>query len=240
MSAWGKHDCPHGTEPKAKDAHGLEARFLARSMLSSSSIGSGSGRNASPSVRRTILASSQSDQLSMYQRSSSKRSAQEIESRPCTCAQPVLPFPVAGSLLDNVRPRADEAHPAGDHVDELGQLVEARPPEPAADAGDARVVLDDPEGVLRQPLLLADADGVGDHRPELQHPERPSALSRAVRDEEDRSAGVDHDRDHDGRVDGAEHDEPEGRGYRVEDALHHPLHGASIHPRAPASLRLRT
>ena len=87
----GEQLVPGGRLDLDEPAHWLEARFLARSMLSVSSMGSGSGRKASPSVRRMILASSQRDQLSMYQRSSSNRSGHEIESRPCTWAQPVIP-----------------------------------------------------------------------------------------------------------------------------------------------------
>ena len=47
--------------------------------------------------------------------------------------------PVAAHELDLLRPRADEAHVALQHVQELGQLVEARPAEEATEPRHARV-----------------------------------------------------------------------------------------------------
>src|SRR5262245_3102603 len=47
---------------------------------------------------------------------------------------------VVADVLGNVGTRADERHVALEHADEIRQLVEARPPEPAADRGDPRVV----------------------------------------------------------------------------------------------------
>ena len=43
-------------------------------------------------------------------------------------------------LVEDERPRADEAHLAAQHVPELRQLVEAALAQERADAGDARVV----------------------------------------------------------------------------------------------------
>ena len=108
-------------------------------MFISSTIGSGRSPKSCRTVSQTIFASSPSDQFSMYQASSSKRCGHGIESRPFTCAQPVMPglhrepapvrLRVVRDLLDDVGPRADEAHLAAHDVDELRQLVEARPPQ---------------------------------------------------------------------------------------------------------------
>ena len=48
--------------------------------------------------------------------------------------------PVALDELDLLGPRADEAHVAPQHVDELRQLVEARAGAGAPDAGHPRIV----------------------------------------------------------------------------------------------------
>ena len=44
-----------------------------------------------------------------------------------------------GDLAGQRRPRTDEAHRAVEHVEQLGQLIEARRPQKATDAGDPRV-----------------------------------------------------------------------------------------------------
>ena len=52
-----------------------------------------------------------------------------------------LPVAVAGEVLHRQRPRADEAHLAGHHVDERRQLVEARRPQESAEPGERSVVV---------------------------------------------------------------------------------------------------
>ena len=73
-----------------------------------------------------------------------------------------------GVLVDldlHRRPRAHERHLAGEHVDQVRQLVDRVAAQPGADAGDARVA-----GVDDQPR--AHALGVGDHRAQLVELER--------------------------------------------------------------------
>ena len=161
---------PLGRGRLGEAAHALDARFFARSMLSVSSIGSGSARKTSPAVRRRIFASSQSDQLSRYQRSgrsarsrSASRGRSPAPSRSCPAdAEPAtLPLGVARRLLYQVGARADEAHLPPQDVDQLRQLVESRAAEPAADAGDADVALDDPERVSEIPCSLPTAIASG-------------------------------------------------------------------------------
>ena len=125
----------------------------------------------------------------MYSRSTASRSSKVSSPRPKTCIGPVRPGFTAGGTgaravaldeLDLLRPRADEAHVAAEHVPELRQLVEARAPQEAADARHPRVVASLNIGSLEarrtdelgEPLL-----GVGHHRPELEHPERPPSLA---------------------------------------------------------------
>src|SRR5262249_30855878 len=72
-----------------------------------------------------------------------------------------------GELLDEarpLRPRANEAHLALQHVDELRQLVNPRAAEKPPDAGHARVV-------DRGPFRLAVRLRLADHAAELQQPE---------------------------------------------------------------------
>ena len=95
-------------------------------------------------------------------------------------ARPVVDVLV---LLEDQRPRADEAHLAAEDVEQLRQLVERVAAQEAADrvtrgsSGILNIRASPPARVLVQvrelvlPLL-----GVGDHRPELEDPERLSAL----------------------------------------------------------------
>ena len=101
----------------------------------------------------------------------------------CTCAQPVMPGSTArrpswrgvywATCDAHGRARADEAHVARQHVDEVRQLVEREPPQQRARARDARVALVD-----RQPgshLLRA-----AHHRAQLQQVELAAALAHAA------------------------------------------------------------
>jgi pyridoxine 5'-phosphate synthase PdxJ len=68
-----------------------------------------------------------------------------------------------------VGPRADDRHVAAQDVDEVGQLVDREAPQQRADAGDARVALVDREAGAHRL-------GARDHRPQLEHVERPPSL----------------------------------------------------------------
>src|SRR5262249_57898794 len=83
---------------------------------------------------------------------------------------------LARELLDEERtfgPRADEAHVALEDVPELGQFVEPRHPDEAADPRHAFVFVARPDGPAR---LL----GVGPHRSKLVERERPAVLADAL------------------------------------------------------------
>ena len=74
------------------------------------------------------------------------------------------------------RARPDERHLAAQHVDHVRHLVEREPAQEAADAGDARVVANLEERarrlVLRARAPSCCRSASGDHRAELEHPER--------------------------------------------------------------------
>src|SRR6185295_2237677 len=73
-------------------------------------------------------------------------------------------------LFDEARPLrsgADQAHLAAQHVEELGQLVEAPAPEEPAQPGATRIVR---RGPYRAGLRL----GIDAHRPEFQHAKAPA------------------------------------------------------------------
>ena len=86
-----------------------------------------------------------------------------------SAAGPVMPGPdgeqppllrrVALDVVGMLRPRADQAHLALDHVEQLRQLVELGPAQEAADARDPRIVA----GGHRRALLV----GARAHRAQL-------------------------------------------------------------------------
>ena len=96
-----------------------------------------------------------------------------------------------GDLLRQRRPRADQAHRAAEHVEQLRQLVEAGRPQEAPDARDPRVVLHLEQRTaalvgrrqLGEPRL-----GVDDHRAELEDLELGSVTADADLPEEHRAA----------------------------------------------------
>src|SRR5436853_5077252 len=122
------------------------------------------------------------------------------------------------------RPWPHEAHVALQDVPELRQLVDARAPEEAAHARDARVVLEqEPRRVLAQRAqLLHEVVGVLDHRPELVEPEAPAAAAHAHLREEDGPWRVEPDRDR-RKCHERQRDQEDRR--RDRD-VHRPLHGA--------------
>ena len=108
-------------------------------------------RRAAPRecVRSRIQMLSQTERRRAYSRSSAIISSSVSSERPSTCHRPVMPGltakraePVRRVVLDLVgdrRARPDERHVAAQHVPQLGQLVEARLAQEAADARDALV-----------------------------------------------------------------------------------------------------
>ena len=98
------------------------------------------------------------------------------------------------------RPRADQRHLAGDHVEQLRQLVERVAAQEAADARQPRVVADLEQragGLVDRLEVGLHLVGVAAHGPELQARERLAADPRAHRAVEDRPARGDRDGDRD-------------------------------------------
>ena len=97
-----------------------------------------------------------------------------------------------GDLLAQRRAGADEAHVALQDVEQLRQLVEARPAQHVADPGDPGVTgeLEQRAGALVVGLHGGEAGlGVDAHRAELEHPELAVAQADPLLAEEDRTAG---------------------------------------------------
>ena len=122
--------------------------------------------------------------------------------------------------------RADEAHLALQHVDDLRNLVEREAAEEPPDARDPRVLADLEERALGFVLVLElglELGGARDHRAELQHRKLALPDADAAIDEEDRPARVELDRKRDERP----HREPDHDDERaheeVEAALDRPV-----------------
>src|SRR5438445_10924450 len=120
--------------------------------------------------------------------------------------------------------RSDEAHLAAQHVEELGQLVEARASQEDAERRAAWVVRARPYG----PGLRL---GVHAPRPELQHPETPPVYTHALLVVQNgprrRELEPDGDRQHDRRGD--------RQTKSAEDQVERPLENAvqAVEPRFP-------
>jgi hypothetical protein len=135
---------------------------------------------------------------------------------------------VLGDLHGDGRPRADDGHLAAQDVDEVGQLVDRRPPQQRPDARDAAVAVVD--GQAGAHLL-----GARDHRAELQDVERPAALADAALAVDRVARRLQPDRHHRHRDDrrGERQDGPRDRD--VEDAakrLAHRVPSGGSHPAA--------
>ena len=112
-----------------------------------------------------------------------------------------------------LRPRADEAHVAEHHVDELGELVEVEAAQPDPDRGAPRILR---RGPHRTGVLLR----IVHHGPELVDLERLPIQGHALLAEQDGAAPAlppDHDRD--GGEDGREQEQ----GGRADDHVQHAL-----------------
>ena len=136
-----------------------------------------------------------------------------------TCEPELVLRRVALDEVELLRPRADDRHVAAQDVDQLRQLVDARPAQHPADARHARVGLELEHRVrelveadeLREPRL-----GVSHHRAELEHLERPRPLAAAGLAEEDRQAGIEQDREPGEQEERKRHREDDQRDDEVE------------------------
>ena len=154
--------------------------------------------SSSRAVCSRMRRSRRSDQCSMYQRSSSIRSCHGSAARPLTCAQPVMPGSTARrpswrgvycSTCDaHGRARADQAHVAPQHVDQVRQLVEREAAQQRAHARDARIAL-----VHRQPG--AHRLGAAHHRAQLQQVEVAAAAAHPALAVDRRAAALEADRE---------------------------------------------
>ena len=132
-------------------------------------------------------------------------------------------------LVRHARPRADERHVALEDVDELRQLVQAEPAQPAAGRGHVRRLVELVEaarvgggGGVHDRLHIVAMDGdvsVGAHRPELEHRERHHPAPEPVLAEEHGPARVELDRERDDREQRRDEQQHEERAHDVDDAL---------------------
>src|SRR3990172_6851419 len=102
-----------------------------------------------------------------------------------------------GDDLRHVGPRADEAHVALEHVEELRQFVHRRLAEQPADAGDVGVA---PAGAEQPLLQVAPGNALGDvaldavdHGAELVEAELPAAEADALLTEQRRAGRIELD-----------------------------------------------
>src|SRR5215208_573545 len=129
---------------------------------------------------------------------------------------------VATDQIDLLRPWADNAHVALQHVHELRQLIEAEPSEYAPDARDAWIPLELEHRLgqlVKTDELLEHLVGAIAHRSEFVDPERNPAEAGSRLDEQERPPAVQFDRERDDREQRSEHDEQQQRRRHVEDAL---------------------
>ena len=132
------------------------------------------------------------------------------------------------------RPRADQAHLAAQHVDELGQLVDAQGAQPAAERCDAGIVpdLEDrPVGFVAAPRARPAAPGIGLHGPELVAAKAPLA-------QPDAPGRIEHGAGR-GELDRQSDDGHEGRGEDERHGGHHHVGAALEQPGRPAMDRGR-
>ena len=115
------------------------------------------------------------------------------------------------------RPRTNEAHAAADGVDQLRKLVQAGPAKKTPDVRSAQVVLHLDERVAV--LHLTHVRGVetaalriGRHPPKREGVKHRALVTGALLTEEDRTSGVDLDRESDQR-----HQRGAGKGAHVPD-----------------------
>ena len=133
---------------------------------------------------------------------------------------------VARNLGGHDRPPPHDTHVAGQHIPELGKLVEAAPPQDPPDSRDARVSpqLEVLFEFLRQRGGFTQYEqqrlvGIGDHRPELQAAERTAVSADAFAGVERRSSR----RKRDCEIDDGEYRKSEHQDQRRDDDVDNAL-----------------
>ena len=124
---------------------------------------------------------------------------------------------VAGQRAECVRSRADDAHVALQHVEQLRQLVDAGHADDAADAGDAIVV-------ARGRAVAVEVARLDVHAAELEDLERLVVSPQPSLREQHRAAALQPDRDRD--------EDQQRRQRHHRRAGQHQVHRALLHPRA--------
>src|SRR5829696_7219991 len=143
-------------------------------------------------------------------------------------------------LLRDEGSGADEAHPTGDHIEKLRQLIERGSPQPPPGTREARITADLEQSlrclVHLQEGGLASVSAIH-HRAELEHSEWHPVLAYPPLTEENRAGGIHLDQQGDGQPDRGEDDEQDRPPDQVEGALE-----SSLGPAAglPESLQLST
>ncbi len=125
---------------------------------------------------------------------------------------------VQRDIARHFRARADQAHRAGEHVQQLRQFVELGCPQDAAGARDARV---GPDGELR-----AERRRVRAHAAELVDAKQHAVAPDALLPEEHRPARIELDPQRDAEQQRHEQQQPGAGANQVEQALGHRSHPA--------------
>src|SRR5262245_59503002 len=120
------------------------------------------------------------------------------------------------------RARPDQAHLPGQHMEDLGQLVETAPAQETSHPRDPRVVgnlEDGPLGLVQVLDLRLKSIGPRHHRPELQHPEAAFVEPDPLLSEEDRTGRVQFDGHGDEANQWEQQHEHEGRNGEIHEPL---------------------
>lgn len=142
--------------------------------------------------------------------------------------------PIVLDQLGEVRPRADQRQIAPDHVEQVGQLVQGRAPQPPADPGVS--------GVIGQLVERLGQIGIGEvvvvqlwkplssivvHRAQLEEPKGPAAPSDPFLTKEGRARRVQTDEEHQRAQQGCSHRQQHQPSHQVHASL-----GELVHHRA--------
>src|SRR5690349_5609770 len=132
---------------------------------------------------------------------------------------------VARQVLHQERPRADQAHVAPDHVDQPGQLVQARATEEPAQAGQ-------PGAVGQEPAV---GGARAAHGAELVEDEGPPVPPRPALREDHRPAEQEPDPERGQDQERREHDQRDGGRHQIEGALGPARPPTVLHQAAPVA-----
>ena len=146
---------------------------------------------------------------------------------------------LAGRVVDDLgrdlRPGADDGHVAPEHVEQLGEFVEAALPDEPPHAGDPRIIADLEGGagglVHVGQLLLADLC-VHDHGAELEAIEIASVLPHPALAEKQRAGRVELDQQAEERKERQDEDQPRQGAEQIDQPLGQQIDGVVRRRRA--------